>query len=84
MVMGVTPRGSYCRDLLDASRVLDLYALLGMPLQVTLGYPSAGGADPLADPTLRRRPAIGAAASRRRRRPTGRPTSRRWPCASRS
>src|SRR5207253_1636926 len=30
-VMGATPRGSYCRDLLDASRVLDLYALLGTP-----------------------------------------------------
>jgi hypothetical protein len=51
-VMGVSPRGSYCRDLLDASRVLDLYALLGTPLQVTMAYPSAPGKDPLADPTL--------------------------------
>src|SRR5262249_39525784 len=32
IVMGVTPRGSYCRDLLDTSRMLDLYALLGVPL----------------------------------------------------
>jgi hypothetical protein len=53
LVMGVTPRGSYCRDLLEASRLLDLYALLGVPLTVTLGYPSAAGTDLLADPDLR-------------------------------
>jgi hypothetical protein len=51
-VMGVTPRGSYCRDLLDASRLLDLYALLGTPLQVTLAYPSDVEKDALADPAL--------------------------------
>jgi Glycosyl hydrolase family 10 len=51
-VMGVTPRGSYVRDLMDASRLLDLYAMLGTPLQVSLAYPSASGADPLADPKL--------------------------------
>ena len=48
--MGVSPRGSYCRDLLDASRMLDLFAMLGVPLQVALSYPSAKGLDPLADP----------------------------------
>ncbi len=53
VVMGVTPRGSYCRDVLEASRLLDLYALLGVPLRVTLGYPAAAGTDPLADPELR-------------------------------
>jgi hypothetical protein len=53
IVMGVTPRGSYCRDLLDASRVLDLYALLGVPLRVTLGYPSDDRADMDADPEMR-------------------------------
>ncbi len=53
LVMGVTPRGSYCRDLLDVSRLLDMYALLGVPLHVTLAYPSAGGADPRADPDYR-------------------------------
>jgi hypothetical protein len=53
MVMSVSPRGSYCRDLLDASRVLDLYALLGLPLQVTLGYPSSAGPDAHADPDLK-------------------------------
>jgi hypothetical protein len=52
LVMGVSPRGSYCRDLLDASRLLDLYALLGVPLRVTLGYPAATGSDPSADPEM--------------------------------
>jgi hypothetical protein len=53
MLMGVAPRGSYCRDTLDASRIMDLYALLGVPLHVTLGYPSAPGNDDLADPDQR-------------------------------
>jgi hypothetical protein len=53
VVMGVSPRGSYCRDLLDLSRILDLYAVLGVPLQVTLGYPSASGPDRQADPELK-------------------------------
>jgi hypothetical protein len=53
LVMGVTPRGSYCRDLLETSRILDLYALLGVPLRVTLGYPSSDASDPDADPELR-------------------------------
>jgi hypothetical protein len=52
LVMGVTPRGSYCRDLLDTSRLLDLYALLGVPLRVTMGYPSATSLDPRADREL--------------------------------
>jgi hypothetical protein len=52
LVMGVAPRGSYCRDLLDTSRLLDMYALLGLPLRVTLGYPAAASSDPLADPDL--------------------------------
>jgi hypothetical protein len=53
LVMGVAPRGSYCRDLLEGSRLLDLYALLGLPLQVTLGYPAAEDPDPAADPEQR-------------------------------
>jgi len=52
LVMGVGPRGSYCRDLLEASRLLDLYALLGVPLRVTLGFPAASDTDPGADPEL--------------------------------
>ncbi len=41
MVMGISPRGSYCRDTLEVSRLLDLFVLLGVPLYVTLGYASA-------------------------------------------
>jgi hypothetical protein len=52
LLMGVQPRGSYCRDLMEASRILDLYALLGVPIQVSLGYPSLAGADSLADANL--------------------------------
>jgi hypothetical protein len=51
-IMGVTPRGSYCRDLLETSRLLDSYAELGVPLRVTLGYPSGSSVDPKADPEL--------------------------------
>lgn len=50
MLQAVAPRGSYCRDTLDASRILDLYALLGVPLHVLLGYPSSQERDALADP----------------------------------
>jgi hypothetical protein len=53
LVMGVTPRGSRCRDLLEASRLLDLYALLGVPLQITLAYPASSAPDPDADAELR-------------------------------
>lgn len=53
LVMGITPRGSYCRDLLEVSRLLDLYAILGVPLRVTIGFPSSRGADAKADPELR-------------------------------
>lgn len=49
IVMGAGADGSYCRDLLEASRLIDLYTLLGTPLRVTLGYPSAG--DSAASPS---------------------------------
>jgi Glycosyl hydrolase family 10 len=48
--LGTSPRGSYCRDLLDASRTLDLFGLLGVPVQVSLAYPSAPGPDSAAEP----------------------------------
>jgi hypothetical protein len=53
VVMGVSGRGSYCRDTLELSRLLDFYALLGVPLRVTLGYPSDRQEDPDADPEMR-------------------------------
>lgn len=52
VVMGVRGRGSYCRDPLELSRILDLYALLGVPLHVTLGYPHTDEYDADADPEL--------------------------------
>ena len=56
VVMGVDPRGTYCRDPLDLSRLLDLFVLLGANLHVTLGYPSASTPDDaLADADLRPR-----------------------------
>jgi len=53
LLMGVAPRGSYCRDQLEVSRVLDQFAVLSTPVQVTLSYSSAVSADPNADPELR-------------------------------
>jgi hypothetical protein len=52
IVMGVSPRGSYCRDLLDLSRLIDLYGQLGLPLQLTLGFPSDSGPDRAASADL--------------------------------
>lgn len=49
--MAVSPQGSYCRDRLDASRLLDMFGLLGVPIQVSLSYPSAEGHEPNADAT---------------------------------
>ncbi|MFO0878608.1 MAG: endo-1,4-beta-xylanase [Gemmataceae bacterium] len=52
IVMGVRGRGTYCRDSLELSRLLDLYALLGVPQHVTLGYPHTEVYDPEGDPEL--------------------------------
>ncbi|HEV8059460.1 MAG TPA: endo-1,4-beta-xylanase [Gemmataceae bacterium] len=45
LIMGLPGRESYLRDLLDTSRLLDYYSLLGAPLRVTLAYPSRVPAD---------------------------------------
>lgn len=42
---GYTPGGSATRDLLDISRLIDLWSSLGVPLQVSLAAPAAHGAD---------------------------------------
>ncbi|CAN5123904.1 hypothetical protein BH10PLA2_BH10PLA2_24050 [soil metagenome] len=39
IVMGGPGRESYARDLLETSRMLDYYSLLGSPIRVVLGYP---------------------------------------------
>jgi hypothetical protein len=45
---GVAPRGSLRRDLLDAYRLLNLYGLLGVPLEVLLSAPSSADPDPMS------------------------------------
>lgn len=41
VAMGYLPRGSARRDLLDVSRLLDQWSVLGIPLYVTLAAPSS-------------------------------------------
>jgi hypothetical protein len=45
---GCMPRGSLPRDALDTSRVIDLFSLLGLPLEVVLSRPSSARPDPMA------------------------------------
>jgi len=40
------PRGSLPRDLLDTSRLIDLFGLLGLPLEIVLSHPASGRPDP--------------------------------------
>ena len=44
--VGYSPRGTPSRDLLDFSRMIDQWSAFGLPLQVTLAFPSAGANDP--------------------------------------
>jgi hypothetical protein len=46
--IGTRPRGSLPRDLLDTARVLDVFGMLGLPLEVVLSLPSSGEIDPAA------------------------------------
>lgn len=43
--LGYTPRGSQSRDLLEFSRLIDLWSCLGVPLHVTLAHPSSSAKD---------------------------------------
>jgi hypothetical protein len=45
---GTRPRGSLPRDLLDTARILDMFGMLGLPLEILLSLPSADALDPLA------------------------------------
>ena len=49
---GYSAPGSHIRELLDFSRVLDLFALLNHPLHLTFALPSASGPDPKAEPNV--------------------------------
>lgn len=50
LIAGVSPRGSYCRDLLEVYRLLEHYSELGVPIQLTLGFPTSTEADAQAYP----------------------------------
>jgi len=49
---GYSPRGTSPRDLLDFSRLIDLWSCLGVPLEVTLAFPSSTEPDPNATTEL--------------------------------
>jgi hypothetical protein len=48
VAVGYRPRGSASRDLLDFSRMIDQWGYLGVPLFVTLAFPSSKNGDPNA------------------------------------
>jgi hypothetical protein len=50
---GYSTPGSHLRDLFDFSKLLDLYALLNLPLHIGIVLPSGSGPDPKADPSVR-------------------------------
>jgi hypothetical protein len=45
---GTSPRGSLPRDLLDTARLINLFAVLGLPLELALSIPSSPNTDPVA------------------------------------
>lgn len=46
---GYSAPGCGLRDLFDVSRLLDVYALINLPLSINLALPSSSGPDPLAN-----------------------------------
>ncbi len=49
---GYSTPGSHLRELFDFSKLLDLYALLNLPLYIWIVLPSSTAADPLSDPSV--------------------------------
>jgi len=52
IAVGFQPQGSAYRDLLEFSRLIDLWSCLGVPLQLTLAFPTAAGGDSFAHPDV--------------------------------
>ena len=52
ITIGYRPRGTASRDVLDFSRMIDIWSTLGVPLHVTLAFPSANNVDENAKPEL--------------------------------
>ncbi|MBI1347291.1 glycoside hydrolase [bacterium] len=58
IAMGYQPRCSQYRGLLEFSRLVDQWSVLGVPLHLTLASPSSVGPDLLAQPDLEIEPSI--------------------------
>lgn len=58
IAMGYHPRGTQYRGLLEFSRLVDQWSVLGVPLHITLASPSSVGADELAQADLEIEPSI--------------------------
>lgn len=56
--MGYHPGGSSPRDRLEFSRLIDLWSYLGLPLHLTLTYPSGASDDPCASRSTRPLPQL--------------------------
>lgn len=59
---GYQPGGTYPRDLVDVSRMMDVWSLLGVPLYPSICLPSGNGPDPHARGIARPLESIGEAA----------------------
>ena len=80
---GVSPRGSLPRDLLEAYRLLNLFGLLGVPIEVLLSTPSSGEPDPLRCRSVAHGRSKGRTEPSRKAKRSGALRSRRWRCARR-
>ena len=52
IAVGYRPRGTASRDMLDFSRLIDLWSSLGLPLHIVLAFPSETTLDPQAGADL--------------------------------
>ncbi len=52
VALGFGPPGSHIQDILEFSKLLDLYSLINLPLHVSIILPASDKPDELADPTI--------------------------------
>jgi Glycosyl hydrolase family 10 len=69
--IGYCPRGCCSRDLLEFSRLIDHWSMLGVQLHVTLAFPSSAEPDPAAEGDLDVEPSVW-------RKPCSEETQARW------
>lgn len=58
IAIGYAPRGSLSRDMLEFSRLIDNWSGLGLPLHITVAFPSSAAFDPLANTDLEVEPSL--------------------------